>query len=135
LRGGPAGTLPYVGPVTWRHLAKNLGAPVAKTDRHLVRLAAGRPSVDVMCDEIGRWLGEPVAVVDIVLWRWSVPHAQDCREPRDGLPHRPTGRSRSSGRSRVCGRQAIEQVAPSHVEEVRQMRLDHLSVEQVERCE
>ncbi|MEJ7630730.1 MAG: hypothetical protein WKF54_14170 [Nocardioidaceae bacterium] len=88
-------SLPYVGPVTWRHLAKNLGAPVAKADRHLVRLAAaaGRSSVDVMCEEIGGWLGEPVAVVDIVLWRWSVLHAQDCREPCDGLPHRPTGRS------------------------------------------
>jgi hypothetical protein len=26
--------LPYIGPVTSRHLAKNLGAPVAKADRH-----------------------------------------------------------------------------------------------------
>jgi hypothetical protein len=83
--------------VTWRHLAKILGAPVAKADRHLVRLdaAAGRPSADVMCDVIGRWIGEPVAVVDIVLWRWSVLHAQDCREPRDGLPHRPTPQFRA----------------------------------------
>jgi len=32
-------SLPYVGAVTWRHLAKNLGLPVAKADRHLVRLA------------------------------------------------------------------------------------------------
>lgn len=82
-------SLPYVGPVTWRHLAKNLGAAVAKADRHLVRLAtvAGRDSVDVMCEEIGRWLGESVAVVDIVLWRWSVLHARYCRQPCDGLPH------------------------------------------------
>lgn len=83
-------SLPYVGPVTWRHLAKNLGAAVAKADRHLVRLAAaaGRDSVDVMCEEIAQWLGEPVAVVDIVLWRWSVLHARDCRQSCDGLPHR-----------------------------------------------
>jgi hypothetical protein len=90
-------SLPYVGPVTWRHLAKNLGAAVAKADRHLVRLAAaaGRDSVDVMCEEIGQWLGEPVAVVDIVLWRWSVLHARDCQQSCDGLPHRAQGRERT----------------------------------------
>jgi hypothetical protein len=81
--------LPYIGPVTWRHLAKNLGAPVAKADRHLVRLAAaaGRPDVDTLCDEISGWLGEPVAVVDVVLWRWAVLHAAACPAPCDGLPH------------------------------------------------
>ncbi len=57
--------------VTWRHLAKNLGMPVAKADRRLVRLAAaaGRDCVDVLCEEISAWLGEPVAVVDVVLWQ------------------------------------------------------------------
>lgn len=66
-------SLPYIGPVTWRHLAKNLGMPVAKADRHLVRLAkaTGRSSVDDLCAEISAWLGEPIPVVDIVLWRWS----------------------------------------------------------------
>lgn len=75
-------SLPYIGPVTWRHLAKNLGAPVAKADRHLVRIAQAthRTSVDTLCDEISTWLGEPVAVVDIVLWRWSVLHAANCRK-------------------------------------------------------
>jgi hypothetical protein len=74
-------SLPYIGPITWRHLAKNLGLPVAKPDRHLVRLASavGRESVDGFCDEIARWLGEPVAVVDLVLWRWSVLLARDGR--------------------------------------------------------
>ena len=63
--------LPYIGPVTWRHLAKNLGARVAKADRHLVRPAAAtdRPNVDTLCDEIPGWLGKPVAVVDVVLRR------------------------------------------------------------------
>lgn len=92
LRRDPEGflrALPYIGPITWRHLAKNLGAPVAKADRHLVRLAAatGRPDVDTLCDEISRWLGEPVAVVDVVLWRWAVLHAAACPAPCDGLPH------------------------------------------------
>jgi hypothetical protein len=74
-------SLPYIGPVTWRHLAKNLGLPVAKPDRHLVRIASatGRESVDGLCNEIARWLGEPVAVVDLVFWRWSVLHARECR--------------------------------------------------------
>ncbi|WP_299956902.1 hypothetical protein [uncultured Modestobacter sp.] len=83
--------LPYIGPVTWRHLAKNLGAPVAKADRHLVRLAAatGRPDVDTLCDEISGWLGEPVAVVDVVLWRWAVLHAAACPATCDGVPHAP----------------------------------------------
>lgn len=66
--------LPYVGPVTWRHLAKNLGCATAKADRHLVRLArkVGRSSVVEMCEEISMWIGDPIAVVDLVLWRWSV---------------------------------------------------------------
>ncbi len=64
--------LPYVGAVTWRHLAKNLGLQMVKEDRHLVRLAGawGRPSADDMCREIADWLGEPLSVVDLVLWRW-----------------------------------------------------------------
>lgn len=67
-------SLPYVGPVTWKHLAKNLGVQVAKPDRHLVRLAQhlGRPSVDALCVEIAGHVGDPVSVVDVVLWRWCV---------------------------------------------------------------
>jgi hypothetical protein len=80
--------LPYIGPVTWRHLAKNLGAPVAKADRHLTRFAkiVGRRSVDDLCAEISTWLGDPIAVVDIVLWRWSILHARDCGRLCSELP-------------------------------------------------
>lgn len=80
--------LPYIGPVTWRHLAKNLGAPVAKADRHLARFAktAGRPSVDDLCAEISAWLGDAVPVVDVVLWRWSVLHARSCGRTCSRLP-------------------------------------------------
>lgn len=83
--------LPYVGPVTWAHLAKNVGVQVAKGDRHLARLshAYGRSSVPSLCSEIGSWLDEPVPVVDLVLWRYSVLHSGRCRlRPCDGLPHR-----------------------------------------------
>lgn len=82
--------LPYVGPVTWTHLAKNLGLPLAKPDRHLVRLSAAyrRDSVADLCEEIAVWLGEPVAVVDVVLWRYGSLHAQRCRlRACGGLPH------------------------------------------------
>lgn len=85
-------SLPFIGPVTWRHLAKNLGVRVAKPDRHLVRLAhaTSRSSVDALCDEIAGWVGEPVPVVDVVLWRWSVLHARGCLQPCDVLLHRRT---------------------------------------------
>lgn len=73
-------SLPYVGPVSWRHLAKNLGMQIAKPDRHLVRIAQSteRPSVDTLCEEIAAWVGDPVSVVDLVLWRWSVLHGNGC---------------------------------------------------------
>lgn len=99
-------SLPYIGPVTWRHLAKNLGAPVAKADRHLVRLAAatGRNDVDEMCSEISSWVGEPVAVVDIVLWRWAILHAQACVRPCPGQPHLLTA-TRSDGALEIATRE------------------------------
>jgi len=100
-------SLPYIGPVTWRHLAKNLGLPVAKADRHLTRLAfaAARSSVDGLCDEIAKWLGEPVAVVDLVLWRWSVLHARECRRPWNPMFHGSSpGNTDGSAGEVSCGR-------------------------------
>lgn len=93
--------LPYIGPITWRHLAKNLGAPVAKADRHLSRLTdtVGRASVDDLCAEISSWLGDPVPVVDIVLWRWSVLHAVVCERTCRGIPPWDLKRYRWSGQA------------------------------------
>lgn len=80
-------TLPYIGPVTVLHLLKNLGLPIVKPDRHLIRLARRlETEVDVMCTEISEYFGEPPAVVDIVLWRWSTLHGR-CSRCCDGLPH------------------------------------------------
>jgi hypothetical protein len=80
--------LPFIGPATVRHLLKNLGAPVAKPDRHLLRVAAACDrAVDGLCAEIAEALGEPIGVVDIVLWRWASLHVRGCRQPCDGLPH------------------------------------------------
>lgn len=65
-------TLPFLGPVTSIHLAKNLGFNVAKPDRHLVRLkeTLGYSNVGTMCADIARASGDAVNVVDLVLWRY-----------------------------------------------------------------
>jgi hypothetical protein len=62
--------------VTTYHLAKNLGVDVVKCDRHLMRLAPilGFHSPEEMCAAIGHQVGEPVSVVDIVLWRYCTLH-------------------------------------------------------------
>ena len=66
-------TLPYIGPVTCYHLAKNIGLPVAKPDRHLTRLAnsVGYQDVQLFCKHISLLSGDSVPVVDIVLWRFA----------------------------------------------------------------
>lgn len=65
--------LPFMGPVTSFHLAKNLGVPVVKPDRHLTRLAvyAGYESVEEMCQKIADLIGDTLPVIDIVLWRFA----------------------------------------------------------------
>ena len=64
---------PYIGPVTSYHLAKNIGFAVAKPDRHLCRLAevCGYPDALNLCEELSKYIGDPVAVVDVVLWRFA----------------------------------------------------------------
>lgn len=63
-------TLPWIGAITKYHLAKNLGADVAKPDRWLMRLAdAGGETVDALCARLARDTGDRVATVDLILWR------------------------------------------------------------------
>lgn len=66
-------SLPFIGPVTCYHLAKNIGLPFAKPDRHLVRLASsvGYSDVQRFCKDISEHVGDSVPVVDIVLWRFA----------------------------------------------------------------
>jgi len=66
-------SLPYIGPVTCYHLAKNIGLQVAKPDRHLTRLAnhVGYNDVQLFCEDISLKTGDSVPVVDIVLWRFA----------------------------------------------------------------
>jgi hypothetical protein len=67
------GELPFVGPVTSWHLAKNLGFVVSKPDRHLIRLAElfGFKTSRELCLFVSRHVDESEAVVDTVLWRAS----------------------------------------------------------------
>jgi hypothetical protein len=64
--------LPFVGAVTAFHLAKNLGFEMAKADRHLQRLSdsMGFSKPQQLCDHIAERTGDPVRVVDLVLWRY-----------------------------------------------------------------
>lgn len=66
-------TLPYIGSVTAFHLAKNLGLPVVKPDRHMQRIAraAGFGSPHELCEVIVDRVGDPIQVVDVVLWRYA----------------------------------------------------------------
>jgi 3-methyladenine DNA glycosylase Tag len=66
-------TFKFIGPVTVYHLAKNIGLPVAKPDRHLVRIAQQANYCDVQsfCGDISRLSGDSVPVVDIVFWRFA----------------------------------------------------------------
>jgi hypothetical protein len=70
---GVARTLPFIGSVTARHLAKNLGIDTTKPDRHLVRLASrfGYCNVEDMCCVISGVTGDSLSVTDIVLWRFE----------------------------------------------------------------
>lgn len=64
------GTLPWIGPVTMFHLAKNLGVDVAKPDVHLERLAKAEGlSVVALCQRLSRQTGYKVTTIDSILWR------------------------------------------------------------------
>jgi hypothetical protein len=64
--------LPYIGPITVWHLAKNLGLDVAKPDRHLARVSSafGFSDTDHFCTEIAKASGEQKNVVDLIVWRF-----------------------------------------------------------------
>ena len=70
------GTLPFMGPITKYHLARNIGLDVAKPDRHLTRLAGkyGFPGVQEMCRYISERTSERIGAVDVILWRYCNMH-------------------------------------------------------------
>jgi len=66
-------SLPYIGPITSYHLAKNIGLSFAKADRHLARISKGFGfnCVQEFCNGISRISGDTIQVVDVVLWRFA----------------------------------------------------------------
>lgn len=64
-------SLPWIGPITKYHLARNLGLDVAKPDRHMSRVAGffGFDDVQEMCRQLSEQSGDRIGVVDVVLWR------------------------------------------------------------------
>jgi len=66
-------SLPFIGPATCYHLAKNLGMDVVKPDRHLLRISAlmGYENPTEFCEVISTSVGDRVSVVDLVVWRYA----------------------------------------------------------------
>ena len=63
-------SMPWIGPITKYHLAKNFGLDVVKPDRHLVRIADAHGSdPHTLCEEIAQVTGDRIGTVDVVLWR------------------------------------------------------------------
>jgi len=76
--------LPYVGPVTCFHLARNIGMlECVKPDLHLMRMAEhwGYKSCVEMCEDM-RPEGMPLGIVDLVLW-YSASHWGTLEIKRD----------------------------------------------------
>lgn len=63
-------TLPWIGPITKFHLAKNMGVDVAKPDVHLNRLAEPEGvTAQQLCERLAKETGYRAATVDLILWR------------------------------------------------------------------
>ena len=63
-------SLPYIGKITKYHLAKNLGAQVAKPDRWLERVAKqSGETVQDLCERLAKESGDRITAVDNTIWR------------------------------------------------------------------
>ena len=79
--------LPFIGPITACHLAKNLGVPIVKPDRHLMRIATrtGYGSPDRMCRIISEYVGDTLGVIDVVLWRYATLRNREATRQNQSL--------------------------------------------------
>jgi hypothetical protein len=82
--------IPFIGPTTAWHLAKNLGLDSAKPDRHLVRAAAalGFGSPSALCESVSQMFNEQVKVVDLILWRYLSDNPRIARNDFETVPCR-----------------------------------------------
>lgn len=73
-------TLPWIGPITKYHLAKNFGGDWAKPGVHLPRLAnAEECSPQDPCERLARESGYRAATVDLILLRACADGVIDSR--------------------------------------------------------
>lgn len=87
-------SLPWVGPITRYHLAKNFGADVAKPDVHLQRLAdLERCTAQALCERLAAAIGLRVATVDTLIWRAC---ANGHLDSRTGMLTCPRSRERAA---------------------------------------
>lgn len=73
-------TLPWIGPITKYHLARNIGIDTVKPDRHLVRLAEqfGYTSPLKMCQAIQNNIyNTKLGTIDVILWRYCNLYGSD----------------------------------------------------------
>lgn len=74
--------LPYIGPITVLHLAKNIGVDSAKPDRHLARVSSklGFPDAASLCAAVACATGESVSIIDLIIWRFLAENPQGRRQ-------------------------------------------------------
>lgn len=74
-------TLPWIGPITKHHLARNIGIDAVKPDRHLIRLSQmfGFSSPLELCKHIQTVVPEPLGVIDVILWRYCNLHPEETK--------------------------------------------------------
>lgn len=74
--------LPYIGPITVRHLAKNIGVETAKPDRHLARVSSRLGFADTasLCAAIAYATGERVSIIDLIIWRFLADNPRGRRQ-------------------------------------------------------
>lgn len=80
-------SLPWIGPITKYHLAKNFGEDFAKPDVHLQRLADREGcTAQQLCARLAAELGLRIATVDTVLWRACANRVLDSRSGAIATP-------------------------------------------------
>lgn len=63
-------SLPFIGPITKYHLARNLGIDLFKPDRHILRISKNlNQTPEILLNNISVETGERIGIIDVVLWR------------------------------------------------------------------
>lgn len=74
------GNLPWIGPITKYHAAKNFGLPVVKPDVHLQRLADVHDTTpEELCAQLAKQTGYKLVTIDTLLWRACATGILDSR--------------------------------------------------------